>query len=216
MKNIIQDKLGRFKSLKINLLDGQRRGEIVFRRVFLIVVLYIILVLVGKQVAYKNEVRDAQAKETIEWINGDRVTTKPSGEVEVVPKEVFEDKTDDRVVKIEKFFRINRGNAPLMAHAVKFVEVADKYGLDYRLLPAIATMESGGGKSLFRSYNAWGYGKYNFSSFDEGIETVGAGLKKYKDRGLVTPGQIAPVYCPPNATNWAKGVEQFMNEIEAL
>jgi len=88
--------------------------------------------------------------------------------------------------------------------------------LDYRLLPAIATMESGGGKSLFRPYNAWGYGKYNFGSFDEGIETVGAGLKKYKDRGLVTPGQIAPVYCPPNATNWAKGVEQFMNEIEAL
>jgi len=106
MKNIIQDKLGRFKSLKINLLDGQRRGEIVFRRVFLIVVLYIILVLVGKQVAYKNEVRDAQAKETIEWVNGDRVTTKPSGEVEVVPKEVFEDKTDDRVVKIEKFLEL--------------------------------------------------------------------------------------------------------------
>ncbi|KKS29760.1 MAG: hypothetical protein UW13_C0009G0001, partial [candidate division WWE3 bacterium GW2011_GWA1_43_94] len=32
--------------------------------------------------------------------------------------------------------------SPLKPNAKKFIEVADKYGLDYRLLPAISCMES--------------------------------------------------------------------------
>jgi len=65
MKNIFRDSLGKFKSLKINLLDGQRRGEIVFRRAFLLVIVYVLIVLVGKlitnkpQEAYKVEEVDA-------------------------------------------------------------------------------------------------------------------------------------------------------------
>ena len=62
-----------------------------------------------------------------------------------------------------------------------------------------------------------GYGKYSFNSFEEGIEIVGRGLKEgYIDKGRVTPAQIAPIYCPPNATNWARNVKGFMNEIETM
>ena len=214
-----------------DLLDGQKRGEVLFRRVFVLVVgaLFIYLLLlafVGRKDQNIQEV-DAveEIQETEEWVDGDRVTTRTDGIVEVVPAEVFMDKVEldkldedyQKAVKIEQFFRVNRGNAPLADHAKTFVEVANKYGLDYRLLPAIATLESSGGKNNFRAYNAWGWGKKGFSSFDEGIEVVGRGLKNgYIDKGADTVEKIAPVYCPPNASNWARNVNQFMSEIETM
>ena len=214
-----------------NLLDGNRRAEVVFRRVFLLLVvvtmLYLfLLAFVGKKeqnLEVVKAVEESVVKQ--EWVDGDRVTTKADGSMEVVPAEVFmsaeqlkeKDLNYQRAKKIETYLRVNRNNAPLADYADKFVEVANKYGLDYRLLPAISVIESGGGKSLFRAYNAWGYGKYSFNSFEEGIEIVGKGLKEgYIDKGRVTPAQIAPIYCPPNATNWARSVQKFMNEIESI
>ena len=152
-------------------------------------------------------------------------TTEADGSIEIVPAEVFMSKeeleklNEDKLKaqKIELFFRVNRGNAPLADYAEKFVEVANKYGLDYRLLPAIATVESSGGKNNFRKYNAWGWGNKSFGSFEEGIETVGKGLKTgYIDKGRDTVDEIAPVYCPPNASNWVRSVNQFMIEIERI
>jgi len=55
MKNIFRDSLGKFRSLKINLLDGQRRGEIVFRRVFLLVIIYVLIVLISKLITNKPQ-----------------------------------------------------------------------------------------------------------------------------------------------------------------
>lgn len=233
---ILNIKSKKFKTFlkSIDLLDGQRKFEVLFRRVFFLVsvamFIYLMLVtFVGKKEDVESSVvpekAQAQERDKEEWINGDRVTTKADGSVEVVPAEVFmsaeqlreQDLNYQKAKKIETYFRVNRNNAPLADYAEKFVEVANKYGLDYRLLPAIAVMESGGGKSLFRSYNAWGYGKYSFNSFEEGIEIVGKGLKEgYIDKGRVTPAQIAPIYCPPNATNWARSVQKFMNEIESI
>jgi hypothetical protein len=232
-KNILRDKLGKFKSVRINLLDGQRRGEVVFRRVFLIMVVYLIVVLVGKLITTKPEqkevVREVEAVEEVEdkveWVDGDRVTEKADGTFEVVPAENFMDKAEldkieqdhQKALKIEMFFRVNRNNAPLADHAETFVQVANKYGLDYRLLPAIATLESGGGKKNFRPYNAWGWGSKGFTSFDEGIEVVGKGLKTgYIDKGADTVEKIAPIYCPPNYKNWIASVNQFMLEIENM
>jgi len=232
---ILNIKSKKFKTFlkSIDLLDGQRKFEVLFRRVFFLIAMAMfiylfLLIVVGKKEDIDVEEANAQEvviEDKVEWIDGNRVTTKPDGSVEIVPAEVFKSKeqldklNEDKLKaqKIELFFRINRNNAPLADYAEKFVEVANKYGLDYRLLPAIAVMESGGGKSLFRSYNAWGYGKYSFNSFEEGIEIVGKGLKEgYIDKGRVTPAQIAPIYCPPNATNWARSVQKFMNEIESI
>ena len=223
-----------YKKIKsVDLLDGQRRGEIIFRRVFFLIAMAMfiylfLLIVVGKKEDIDVEEVNAQGiviEDKVEWVDGNRVTTKPDGSVEIVPAEVFmsaeelnkldEDKL--KAQKIELFFRVNRGSAPLAEYAQKFVEVANKYGLDYRLLPAIATVESGGGKSNFRSYNAWGWGNKGFTSFEEGIEVVGRGLKTgYIDKGRDTVEEIAPVYCPPNYKNWARSVNQFMNEIENI
>ena len=223
-----------YKKIKsIDLLDGQRRGEVIFRRVFFLMAMAMfiylfLLIVVGKKEDIDVEEVNAQGiviEDKVEWVDGNRVTTKADGSIEIVPAEVFmsaeelnkldEDKL--KAQKIELFFRVNRGNAPLVDYAEKFVEVANKYGLDYRLLPAIATVESSGGKNNFRKYNAWGWGNKSFSSFEEGIEVVGRGLKTgYIDKGRDTVEEIAPVYCPPNYKNWARSVNQFMLEIENI
>ena len=223
-----------YKKIKsVDLLDGQRRGEIIFRRVFFLIAMamfiyLLLLVFVGKKEDIDVEEVKAQEiliEDKVEWVDGNRVTTKADGSIEIVPAEVFMSKeqldklNEDKLKaqKIELFFRENRRNAPLADYSEKFVEVANKYNLDYRLLPAIATVESGGGKSNFRSYNAWGWGNKGFTSFEEGIEVVGRGLKTgYIDKGRDTVEEIAPVYCPPNYKNWARSVNQFMLEIENI
>jgi len=231
IKKLVTDVHKKVRS--VDLLDGQRRGEIIFRRVFFLIAMamfiyLLLLVFVGKKEDIDVEEVKAQEiliEDKVEWVDGNRVTTKADGSIEIVPAEVFMSKeqldklNEDKLKaqKIELFFRVNRNNAPLADYAEKFVEVANKYDLDYRLLPAIATVESGGGKSNFRSYNAWGWGNKGFSSFEEGIEVVGKGLKTgYIDKGRDTVEEIAPVYCPPNYKNWARSVNQFMNEIENI
>jgi hypothetical protein len=103
------------------------------------------------------------------------------------------------------------------------VETADKYSLDYRLIPAIAMKESGGGNTIDEeTHNAWGWenGKTNFSSWEQAINTVAKTLKEnYIDKGLITPEQIMAVYAPPQLETggkWAKDINYFYSQMENL
>src|SRR3989344_3872467 len=130
-------------------------------------------------------------------------------------------KVDGRAKIIEDFFEYY--NSPLASLAQTFINVADKYQLDWRLLPAISMQESNGGKRIIpSSKNPFGYGIYGdkvlkFANFDEAIERVGKGLKEdYIDQGLKTPNQIMAKYTPPSLEKggaWAKGVNTFMEEL---
>ncbi|MCX7956043.1 MAG: hypothetical protein N2593_03005 [Patescibacteria group bacterium] len=127
--------------------------------------------------------------------------------------------SDARVMNLKSFFR--KYNSPLYNHAEKIVEISDKYGLDYRLLPAIAMQESNLCKYIpENSYNCWGWGIYGslvtkFSSYDEAIETVAKGLKtEYIDKGLITASAIMKKYTPPSKGSWAYGVNTFMKMLE--
>jgi hypothetical protein len=128
-------------------------------------------------------------------------------------------KLDARSLIIKNFFLEKK--SPLADFADTFVSVADKYKLDYRLLPSIAMQESNGGKIMPKeSFNPFGYGIYGktvlrFPSFAEAIERVGRGLKTdYYDIGLKTPEQIMPKYTPPSKGSWAMGVSTFMEELQ--
>lgn len=131
------------------------------------------------------------------------------------------EKRDARAKIIEDFFK--GYNAPLADFGDIFVAVADKYGLDFRLLPAISMQESNGGKRIIpSSKNPFGYGIYGdkvlkFNSFEEAIERVGRGLKEdYMEQGLKSPNQIMAKYTPPSLEKggaWAKGVNTFMEEL---
>lgn len=129
--------------------------------------------------------------------------------------------SDARSKVIENFFK--GYGSPLSSLSEIFVKVADKYKLDWRLLPSIAMQESNGGKKVIAdSNNPFGYGIYGgqvkkFNSYDEAIERVGRGLREdYLDKGLTTPEQIMPKYTPPSVAlggPWAKGVSSFMEEL---
>ncbi|MBN1169296.1 glucosaminidase domain-containing protein [Candidatus Woesebacteria bacterium] len=127
---------------------------------------------------------------------------------------------DARVVIIENFLKEN--NSPMTPYADFIVKTSDKYGLDYRLIPAIAMKESGLGRLMPHDNcnNAWGYGIHSagtlcFDSWEEGIEEVSRGLKvNYQDIGLVTPEEIMSKWIPHSPGGlWAVHVEDYMNRL---
>lgn len=124
---------------------------------------------------------------------------------------------NQRVLQLKAF--LQKYNSPLTIYAQTFVETADKYQIDWKLVPAITGVESTFGKHIpYNSYNAYGWanGKYSFNSWEESIEKVTKTLKeKYYNRGLDNPYKIGPVYAPPSKT-WAGKVNRFMKEIEAF
>lgn len=129
---------------------------------------------------------------------------------------------DARAKIVENFFTDYQ--SPLANHSNFFIQVADKYNLDWRLLPAIAMQESNGGKRVIKnSYNPFGYGIYGtlvtkFQGWDEAIERVGKALREdYLNHGLKNPLQIMAKYTPPSKEKngaWATGVSSFMAELQ--
>ncbi len=81
----------------------------------------------------------------------------------------------ERAAKIDAFF-VAEGDLPLAGHGLAFVQAADKYKIDWRLLPAIGYIESTGGKHDCNrvTYSPFGYGscKINFSSYENAIEVT--------------------------------------------
>ena len=112
-------------------------------------------------------------------------------------------------------------NSPLVPYAGFLVQTADKYGLDFRLITAIAQQESNLCKIIPPdSYNCWGWGIHSkgtlgFSSYEEGIETVSRGLREeYLDKGYSTVEKIMSKYTPLSNGSWANGVNKFMGQME--
>ena len=133
----------------------------------------------------------------------------------IVLKNIESEKID-RVSSLEKFF--DSYNSPLKNHAGTFIEVADRYGIDYKLMPSIACLESTCARFLIPGTHnpfGWGAGRIYFKSYDEAIESVGKGLNDiYLSRGLDNAEKIAPVYNPPSPYSWTRGVNFFINKIE--
>src|SRR4030066_1222892 len=116
---------------------------------------------------------------------------------------------------------LNNYESPLEPYAYLIVNTADKYELDFRLITAIAQQESNLCKNYPEgTFNCWGWGIHSqgtlgFSSFEEGIEIVSKGLKEnYIKEGYATPEIIMTKYTPLSNGSWAKGVTQFLSDME--
>jgi len=113
-------------------------------------------------------------------------------------------------------------DSPLTPYSDFIVQTADKYKLDYRLIPAIAQQESNLCKVIPPdSYNCWGWGinsqsNLGFDSFQDGIETVSKGLRtEYLDKGYGSIEEIMSKYNPISPGGaWARGVSEFMDQME--
>jgi hypothetical protein len=129
---------------------------------------------------------------------------------------------DARPILISRF--LEKHNSPLHPYdhfGSFFVTLSDKYGLDYRLLPAIAMQESNLCKAIPQnSFNCLGLGihsegTWHFENYESNFEAAAKILREnYIDAGLITPDQIQDRYTPSSNGSWEFAVNQFMNRIE--
>lgn len=113
---------------------------------------------------------------------------------------------DDRADRLDAYFA--KRNMPLEGYGAKFIEVADAYEMDWRLLPAIGVRESSGGKHMMNNNPfGWGSAKIKFDDFSEAIEEVAANIsgndkdtaRYYKDKTVFQVlwaynGTVMPTY----------------------
>lgn len=142
---------------------------------------------------------------------------KVAGEAGILKSNV--EYLDPRVEKLQSYLEErNPEFAELSAHIVR---EADRLSIDWRLIPAIAGLES----TFCRfkpagSFNCWGWGipsgsstGIRFTSYADGITRVSEGLRlRYYDHGLVTIDDIGHMYAA--SPTWAVRVRMFMREID--
>lgn len=125
-------------------------------------------------------------------------------------------KLDKRAAVLHAY--LAKHNSPLQNNAQDFIDAADAYNLDWRLVASIAGVESTFGKFIPGGYNAWGWGVYGdqaiyFKSWRSGIFTVSEGLRKgYLDKGLETPYEMNRVYAA--SPTWGYKVNYFLTDID--
>jgi len=117
---------------------------------------------------------------------------------------------------------LKKHKSPLLGKEKFIVEMSDKYGLDFRLLVAIAQKESGLCRVIPEgSFNCWGWGVHSngtlrFDSYEDGLEAVSKGIKEnYIGKGYITIEQIMTKYANSASTTWAEGVVDYMNQISS-
>lgn len=130
-------------------------------------------------------------------------------QIQIQPKEL-----DKRAKVLSEYFA--KYNSPFENHAQDFIDAADTFGVDWKLVPSIAGVESTFGKRSY-GFNAWGWGIYgdnrlNFNSWRSGIFTVTQGLKQnYIDKGLTDPYSMNRIYA--TSREWGWKVAFFMNDL---
>lgn len=122
----------------------------------------------------------------------------------------------DSRAKILKDY-LSQFNSPLENYSQDLVDAADTYKLDWKLVPAIAGVESTFGKQTPGGYNGWGWGVYGtqaiyFKSWRDGIFTVAEGLReKYLNKGLDNPYSMNRIYAA--SPYWGGHVDYFLNDL---
>ena len=128
--------------------------------------------------------------------------------------------SDARPVIIERY--LAKYNSPLLPYAKEIFELSETYGFEYYWIVAIAQQESNLCKKIPEgSNNCWGYGIHKrgtltFENYDLALKSYAEYLKtQYFDKGLNTPELIMKKYCPSSNGSWARGVQQFIDEMES-
>jgi hypothetical protein len=126
------------------------------------------------------------------------------------PDAASEYRNDPRLESLNKFFQ--NGDCPAQVFSADFLHVADQHNLDWRLLPSISMVESGGGREA-RNNNMFGWdgGRAIYISIRAGIHDVAARLgnsKLYRDKVV---DEILRIYNPD--THYPGVVKSVMRRI---
>ncbi len=127
---------------------------------------------------------------------------------------VYTAPADPRIAALDAFFK--KYKCPYHDSA-QYLKVADKYNLDYRLLPAIAQLEEECGKhnpvnNLFGYYGNGKYGLHPFNTIGDGVEFVGKQLAENKLYAGKTIKQKLKIYNPVNP-NYYNIITGLMKQI---
>ncbi len=117
---------------------------------------------------------------------------------------------DPRLICLQKFFA--QANCPALQLADIFLEAADDYHLDWRLLPSLSFVETGGGKEA-RNNNLFGWdcGRAHFDSLAAGIHHVAFHLAHRPPYRHKNVAQILAIYNPH--PEYAQKVTWVMRQI---
>jgi hypothetical protein len=127
--------------------------------------------------------------------------------------------SDARPIIIKKY--LEKYKSPLVPYSDLIYQLSQDYGFEYYWIVAIAQQESNLCKKVpENSFNCWGYGIHKkgtlrFENYELAIRSYAEYLKReYFDKVLNTPELIMKKYCPSSNGSWARGVWQFINEME--
>lgn len=140
-------------------------------------------------------------------------TPAPISWVQSAPTVSPDIRDDPRLTALRSFFA--KADCPALPYSPVFLEAADYYGLDWRLLPSISWVESTGGK--FAPYNnlfGWDSGRAHFDTPVQAIHQVGYHLSHsshYRRKSL--DGLLAS-YNP--SADYAAKVKSVMRRIAAV
>lgn len=149
-------------------------------------------------------------KKTLIWI-ASFLTIITSGTTKAIAAEHDSRPAQMRVV-LEKY------KSPMVGMENILIQTAEKYGLDWTLMAAIAGTESSFAKRMpYNCNNPYGWGIYGdnklcFKSLEDSIEGVASGLaKKYNISSIES---IARTYNTVSTDGWIKHTKFFMNKIK--
>jgi hypothetical protein len=139
---------------------------------------------------------------------------------------------DERAEKIDSY--LAQWDLPLSGYGTERVAASDQYGIDWRILPALAMLETTGGKNLcdnvrnvIRNKNAFGYGGCSiyFATFEEAFDAVaktisGNGENTADLYSGKTIEEILEVYNPPGTPGMTVGYHKkaikVMSDIDSI
>lgn len=222
------------KVMKFDLVDGQRRSESIARRLMILLLLFLSLyilidLLVDNGVLKTNTQRRQEyaiglniskekvyAKEVlpdvVENINGDIVTTKASGEVSIVPAEVF---MESSTVAVKGFTQSYRGSRI----DDKYFALLDKYCSDegLRTVVAISVAETGMGRDVKRQSNFFGWFAGGNRQYDPSQEVMAEVICKGIEESYMGIGKDsvkAKRYVGGNPSSWMKNFNWAYAQME--
>jgi hypothetical protein len=118
---------------------------------------------------------------------------------------------DPRAIRLENYLRSER--SVLADHTDLIIEQSDKYLINYKLVIAIAGVESGYCRLNFRLNNCWGFGQYSWANMEVAIKDYFRLLNRgYFAKGATTIEMIAPIYAP-SSTDYLEKYYRHYNQI---
>jgi hypothetical protein len=152
------------------------------------------------------------------------VALAPSGTGKVLAASI--EGADARELLLKAFILKFQPTSPMLPFTSSFIQTADTYQIDFRMIPAIAMCESNLGARMPSkdSFNAWGIAVYTgqqngkvFNDWPHAIDWVGKYIReKYYNRSITDLVEIGAIWAPPSVAkenSWARCVEGFMDKI---